>query len=274
MAAIKVRVPISHRKTTAPWGSTQISGRLCQEARARNPSCTSFQPSQERVARELERLCHQSLTRGAAAPALGTPMGGGSRREDRFLRPALQMGGARHPTPTPLTPSQPFHPAAQIPPPIPSGPGHPCHPDSQPTLRASGRGHRRGGSSAPKGGPELGGRRTPTRGTARRRETTQPGPGAEAAGGGGRRQAAKGRYLVAVAVVLLHGGADSPGGGATGRAPRPRTGLRGGPTPKCIRAHRRRLPAASYISGNRVLVLSSWQLCQCESDGVTKCASA
>lgn len=68
-------------------------------------------------------------------------------------------------------------------------------------------------------------------GAARRWETSRPRPRAEAGGGGGRLQAAEGRYLVAVAMILLHGGTDSPGGAEqrAGPDPRPRTGLQGEP---------------------------------------------
>lgn len=113
----------------------------------------------------------------------------------------------------PSTPSLPhFHPSAPTPLPAPCAPSSPCHPDSQPTLRPSGWGAEdgRGGSRAPRRGPGLGGRRTPTLGAAGCRETTRPRLSAKA--DGGRSRAVKGRYLVAGAMVLLHGGASSPRG--------------------------------------------------------------
>ena len=47
-------------------------------------------------------------------------------------------------------------------------------------------------------------------------ETTLPRQSAETGGGGGHSGATEGRYLVAGAMVHLHGGAESPGGGAMG----------------------------------------------------------
>lgn len=177
-----------------------------------------------------ERLCHQGVARQAAAPASGTPRGGGSRRADRFLRPVSQTGGARHPIPTPRTPSPAFHPSAPIPRPprvLPDAPATPTlSPPSGPRGRGVGGSGGRGAGAGPggagpgpegRGGPGLGGRRTPTLGAARRRETTRPRRLGEAGGGGGRPRAAEGRYLVAVAVVLLHGGTDFPGGRSGGR---------------------------------------------------------
>lgn len=61
-----------------------------------------------------ERLCHPGLAREAAAPASGTPRGGGNSRADRLLRP---VSDGRRPTPHPhrRTPSPAFHPSAPIP---------------------------------------------------------------------------------------------------------------------------------------------------------------
>ena len=75
----------------------------------------------------------------------------------------------------------------------------------------------RGGSQALWRGPRHGGRCTPTLLAAGCQETTLPRQSAETGGGGGRSGAAEGRYLVAGAMVLLHGGAESPGGRSYGR---------------------------------------------------------
>ena len=48
-------------------------------------------------------------------------------------------------------------------------------------------------------------------------ETTLPRQSAETGGGGGHSGATEGRYLVAGAMVHLHGGAESPGGRSYGR---------------------------------------------------------
>lgn len=176
-----------------------------------------------------ERLCPRGLAREAAAPASGTPRGAGNGRADRLLRP---VSDGRRPTPHP----HPTHPESGLlplgpdSPPGPRSPSRPCHPNSQPTLRVPGSGARARPGRGP--GPGRAGR-VPARrggedpgregaapllpGPPRRRETTRPRRLAEAGGGGGRSRAAEGRYLIAVAVVVLHGGADSPEGRSGGR---------------------------------------------------------
>lgn len=142
--------------------------------------------------------------RGAALPSgpgsrgCGTCLGDAEGRREPPGRPASETGGAD-------TPSPPHAPRARLPALHLDPPPAPATPTRSPPLRPRGRAGR--GPEGRGGGPGLGGRRTPTVGGALGAE-----PGAEAGEGGGRSRAAEGRYLVAVPVVLLHGGADSAEG--------------------------------------------------------------
>lgn len=221
-----------------------------------------------------------------------TPRDGGSSRENRFPRPARQTGGTRHPISTPCIPSQAFHPLGPDPTADPTASPKRSRPSLPPGFSAHppsfGVGDGRGGSLARRRGPKLGGRCTPIVGAACLLETRWSRPRAEAGGGGGRSQAAEGRYLVTVAMVLLHGGSDSPRGRSDGRvklrgralASRENSPLfmswggthaglafvsqrrrRSGSTGR-VRGSGRPLPAASNLSGNKGWVLKSWELCQ------------
>lgn len=147
--------------------------------------------------------------------------------------------------------------------------------------------------------PTISGHCTPILRASRRRKNSGQIPRAEAGGGGGRSKAAEGRYLVAVAVILLHGASDSPGGRGDGRVQLRGRALASGETPPPLlsrggpyvapafvtQPHRlpgsdvtvpggqRALPASSDLSGNKGWVLKSWELGQCGSDGVSWCQS-
>lgn len=187
-----------------------------------------------------ERLCHQGLAREAAAPASGTPRGGGSRQADRFLRPVSQTGGARHPIPTLRTPSPAFHHSAPIPRPPRALPAArlAAHPQG---LGVGGRG-RAGRVPAPRGGEDRG-----SEGAAPRL-SGPPGagrpPGRDASPRRARAGVARGRprggtssqwrwYSSMVAPILPRGGATGGSNSAAAQWPpgRPRPRLCTGAVP-------------------------------------------
>lgn len=214
---MKVRVPISNRKMKTDitgfwWGFGKLVSKQELVIHVAPPSS----PPRWQCPGAGAALPPRPRSRGC-----GTCFGDAKGRRKQPGRPVFKACPAdgRRPPPHPHRTHPESGPPSLVPdpatgpklsrPPLP--PGLPAHPQGLGVGDRDGR----GGSPAPRGGPGFGGHRTPTLRATKRLETTRPRNRTKAGGGRGRSQAAEGRYLVAVAMVLLHGGADTPEGGAT-----------------------------------------------------------